>query len=253
MSSFLHPGLGYVPGLFGTGPVLATPLDIAPDAIIWVEWPEYNATTGVWPNNGSGPDGSTLDGSAANPIKTDRVQYADNIATHLSFSGGGALTQVSYVFIMNTGAYLAGQEAGLNHWIGQFDNFMLRRAANSINLDAFSTPSFLYNNDPSLPDSTDALLSAQWASGDRRLYLDSTLLASDAVSVNAATIALTLNSYVTAVRRNGTIGVYGLIVVPRAFTNDDERQQLEGSLAHRLNKADLLPIAHPYKDSPPTL
>ena len=43
-----------------------------------------------------------------------------------------------------------------------------------------------------------------------------------------------------------------LVVVPAALT-DDDRQKLEGYLAHKWALADLLPADHPYKAAPPVV
>lgn len=48
-------------------------------------------------------------------------------------------------------------------------------------------------------------------------------------------------------------GLIGEIVVVRAILSEDDRQRLEGYLAHRWGFESVLPLEHPYYDEPPTI
>lgn len=97
---------------------------------------------------------------------------------------------------------------------------------------------------------TDMVVIHRYTSGSRAIYKDGTSMASDSYSSA---------NFGTSTPRIGAAGEIGQPLVGKMRTfivctsslSTNDRQKLEGYLAHRWGTASSLPSGHPYKSSPP--
>lgn len=240
MNSFLEPGLGFTPGLtnqkFGT--------DSIEDLIFWMEPSAYNISSNVWVNQGLGDDFTLGDGSGIPSVTSDYVEILNGMTL---VSAATTASEVSYVMAITLGNYLPFEEANLNYIIGAAtgDAFMIRRSS-PIAIEAYSQAYIVQG--VSAASQETILLTAQYATGDNRLYKNSELVGSASHSVLAATTFRLGHLFVPPDYRRNVECRYHLIAgVERAFDSESERQKIEGLVCHEAGLTSLLPVTHPYK------
>ncbi|MFG6101147.1 hypothetical protein U2F10_02765 [Leptothoe sp. EHU-05/26/07-4] len=242
MSSFLHLGLGFVSGLFGSGgPQLWTPAQISPYA--WYQPGDLLTDT-----SGNNRNFVAVGGVIQGPTFIS----LDGIDGGLSIESGFNL-DLTYYIVWRLGDHNPSQPNGRNQLLDSStssNGMVVRRSSPTTAQITGRGGSFITATYP-MADQEIMLFQMQSVSGNRATYKNGVLERSDNNPLNNLTIGLEVGRTGGGHSNHAELDLYEMVIVEGAQPVDI-RQNIEGYLLWNNGFQDLLPIDHPYKDSPPS-
>lgn len=249
MSSFLHPGLAFVPGLFER---LWTPDNLASGLYTWTRRNSYNAAQSRW-DDISGNDRHFVPLTTFPTASTNTVDFDGASNGLLTNNDATVDTPLTWFILLTVGVYDVSEDSTINQVV---DGFIPGRTQFRRRFDASRTQvaSGSVLEGPTVSNGETMLISAQFDTGANGtlVYKNGGLVLSGDTNPTLPPRGFCMGvANISGGQRYSQMSVYEFLAVPGILV-ESERQQTEGYICHNNGLASLLPVNHPYKDNSPT-